>query len=125
MYIYKSMDDGLPVEEESEKGDNMRIIEVDGKPTSTVGIRYTSSDTGAAAGIQRTKSGRFVDTTHPEEKQTEYWADIPSGFMGGQRFRTTTREDLAVRFCWAACSWCHLGGRHTFGFCKLVAQPCL
>ena len=95
MYIYKSMDDGIPVDEESEKGDNMRIIEIDGKPTSTVGIRYTSSDTGAA-GTERTKSGRFVDAGRPDETQTEYWADIPSGFLGGQRFRTVSREDLAV-----------------------------
>ena len=121
MYLYKAMDDGIPVDPESDNGD-VRVIEVDGKPTQTLGIRYKSvDDTPPAAGIQRTKSGRFIDTFHPDETQTEYWADRPhSGLFGGERFRTVLAEDLAVSLFVESLAAASCANRKTFYFVILA-----
>ena len=52
----------------------------------------------AGTPAERTKSGRLVDTSPANETvvDEEYWADRPSGFCGGQRLRSTLKEDIAV-----------------------------
>ena len=99
MYIYKTMDTGLPDDDQDRFDENMRIIEVEGHPTSVVGIRYKTADTAPPpAGIARTVDGKLVDTSPQSEDvaHEEYWADRPSGFCGGKRLTSTLQEDVAV-----------------------------
>lgn len=101
MYIYRSMADGIPQEHEEALDDNMRVIEVEGKPTAVVGIRYkAATEAPPAVGIVRTTSGKLVDTSYAsgDLDEQEYWADRPSGICGGTRLTSTFREELAVRF---------------------------
>lgn len=100
MYIYQSMPDGIPHGPNGENlAETMRVIEVDGQPADVVGIRYKVTETPPPVGIERTKSGKLVDTGPQSEDvgEQEYWADLPSGCCGGQRLQQTLAEDLAVR----------------------------
>ena len=104
MYIYKTMDTGIPSDNEEHLDENMRVIEVEGQPTSVVGIRYKTADTAPPqAGIARTADGKLGDTgpQSAEVENEQYWADRPSGICGGQRLTSTLREDTAV---WASSS---------------------
>ena len=95
------MADGIPQEHEEALDDNMRVIEVEGKPTAVVGIRYkAATEAPPAVGIVRTTSGKLVDTSYAsgDLDEQEYWADRPSGICGGTRLTSTFREELAVRF---------------------------
>ena len=105
MYVYKALDTAMS---EGELEQNMRIIEVEGDPTSVVGIRYRPADTAAdttpnpAAGLGSITDDRQETTSsHDDEPDDQvYWADRPGGFFGGQRLRSTLHEDLVVRpFC--------------------------
>ena len=102
MYIYKAMDTGLPEDEEEYLDGNMRIIEVEGDPTSVVGIRYKPVDTDTtpnpAAGLGSAAEGRQEGTSSQDDDvdDQEYWADRSGGAFGGQRLRSTLHEDIAV-----------------------------
>lgn len=99
MYIYQSMPDGIPHGPNGENlAETMRVIEVDGQPADVVGIRYKVVDAPPPVGIERTTSGKLVDTGPQSEGagEQEYWADLPSGCCGGQRLTQTLAEDLAV-----------------------------
>ena len=98
MYIYQSMPDGITGPNGENLAEQVRIIEVDGAPAPVVGIRYKADSAPPPVGIERTKSGRLVDTGPQSEDvdDQEYWADKPSGFCGGQRLKQTLAEDLAV-----------------------------
>ncbi len=99
MYIYRSMADGIPREHEDALDENMRVIEVEGKPTAVLGIRYkAATDAPPPIGIGRTASGKLADTGPQidELEQQEYWADRPSGICGGTRLTSTFREELVV-----------------------------
>lgn len=102
MYIYKAMDTGVLEDANQNVDENMRVIEVEGQLTHVVGIRYKPVDSGAAAvpaGLALTDDGKLVDTSsHSDDvDDSEYWADRPSGFLGGKRLTSTLREDIAVR----------------------------
>lgn len=92
------MADGIPHEHEEELHENMRVIEVEGKPTAVVGIRYKAADDAPPSiGIAGTASGKLTDTgTVSDVDDSQYWADRSSGPCGGERFTSTFREDLAV-----------------------------
>lgn len=99
MYIYRSMADGIPREHEEALDENMRVIEVEGKPTAVLGIRYkATTDAPPPTGIARTASGKLADTGPQidELEQQVYWADRPSGICGGTRLTSTFREELVV-----------------------------
>ena len=99
MYIYRSMADGIPREHEEALDENMRVIEVEGKPTAVLGIRYkAATDAPPPIGIARTASGKSADTGPQidELEQQEYWADRPGGICGGTRLTSTFREELLV-----------------------------
>ena len=99
MYIYRSMADGISHQTEEELDENMRVIEVEGKPTAVVGIRYKAVDEAPPPiGIIRSASGKLADTGPQSEDidHQEYWAERPSGLCGGQRLTSTLREDLAA-----------------------------
>ena len=99
MYIYRSMADGIPREHEEALDENMRVIEVEGKPTAVLGIRYkAATDAPPPIGIARTASGKLADTGPQidELEQQEYWADRPGGICGGTRLTSTFREELVV-----------------------------
>lgn len=103
MYIYKTMDTGVTDEDQERFDENMRIIEVEGHPTSVVGIRYKTLDTAPPpAGIARTVDGKLADTGPQSEnvEHEEYWADRPSGLCGGKRLTSTLKEDTAVSPSW-------------------------
>jgi len=94
------MADGIPREHEEALDENMRVIEVEGKPTAVLGIRYkAATDAPPPIGIARTASGKSADTGPQidELEQQEYWADRPSGICGGTRLTSTFREELLVR----------------------------
>ena len=105
MYIYKAMDTGVPEDEDGYMEENIRIIEIEGDPTSVVGIRYRPVDTAAdttpnpAAGLGCTADDRQGATSSQDDKLDDhlYWADRSGGFLGGQRLRSTLHEDVAVR----------------------------
>ena len=102
MYIYKAMDTGVPELANEEVDENMRVIEVEGQLTEVVGIRYKTVEADAAAipaGLALTDDGKLVDTSphNDDVDDSEYWADRPSGFLGGKRLTSTLREDIAVR----------------------------
>ena len=93
------MADGIPREHEEALDENMRVIEVEGKPTAVLGIRYkAATDAPPPIGIARTASGKLADTGPQidELEQQEYWADRPSGICGGTRLTSTFREELVV-----------------------------
>ena len=102
MYIYKASNTGMS---EADMEQNFRIIEVEGDPTSVVGIRYRPVDTAAdttpnpAAGLGSTTDDRQETTSSQDDELDDqvYWADRPGGFWGGQRLRSTLHEDLKVR----------------------------
>jgi hypothetical protein len=99
MYIYRSMADGIPREHEEALDENMRVIEVEGKPTAVLGIRYkAATDAPPPIGTARTASGKLADTgpVTDELEPQEYWADRPSGICGGTRLTSTFREELVV-----------------------------
>lgn len=99
MYIYQSMPDGIPHGPNGENlAETVRVIEVDGQPADVVGIRYKVVDAPPSVGIERTTSGKLVDTGPQSEDvgEQEYWADLPSGCCGGRRLTQTLAEDLAV-----------------------------
>lgn len=101
MYIYQSMPDGIVHGPDGESlTDQLRIIEVEGEPSKHVGIRYKSTDEfGAPIGVSRTASGKLGDSGSGLEdlNEQQYWADKPSGFLGGRRLKETLAEDIAVR----------------------------
>ena len=102
MYIYQAMDTGVPEDENEDVDENMRVIEVEGQLTKIVGIRYKPVESGAAAspaGLALTDDGKLVDTSSQSDDvdDSEYWADRPSGFLGGKRLTSTLSEDIAVR----------------------------
>lgn len=91
------MADGIPRENEEALDENMRVIEVEGKPTAVLGIRYKgATEAPPPVGIARTASGKLADTgpQTDELEQQEYWADRPSGICGGTRLTSTFREEL-------------------------------
>ena len=101
MYIYKAMDTGVSEHANEKVDQNMRVIEVEGQLTEVVGIRYKPIEADAAAvpaGLALTDDGKLVDTSPQDDvDDSEYWADRPSGFLGGMRLTSTLREDVAVR----------------------------
>ncbi len=93
------MADGIPREHEEALDENMRVIEVEGKPTAVLGIRYkAATDAPPPIGTARTASGKLADTgpVTDELEPQEYWADRPSGICGGTRLTSTFREELVV-----------------------------
>ena len=98
MYIYQTLPSGIPADEDwNNVTEGMRIIELDGRPAPVVGIRYKAADKAPQSmGAARTESGRLAGPRSKEEPDVQYWADRPSGLCGGQRARTTFKEDFAV-----------------------------
>ena len=89
MYIYRTLDGGSP-KASAELGafkDDMRVIEVDGKPSNFVGIRFSPS---AAQ-----EHGKHIEQpadpyTYDEHGTPQYWVDRPKAA------RQACREDLAA-----------------------------
>ena len=98
MYIYQTLPSGIPADEDwNNVTEGMRIIELDGHPAPVVGIRYKATDkVPQSMGAARTESGRLAGPRSKDILDFEYWADRPSGLCGGQRARTSLKEDFAV-----------------------------
>ena len=78
MYIYRTFDGGTPAAsaEQARLRDDFRVIEVDGKPSSVVGIRFSPSAEGAQD--EKVHAEQPADPySYDSEGNPQYWPDRP------------------------------------------------
>ena len=77
MYIYRALDGGTPVAsaEQARLRDDFRVFDVDGKPSSVVGIRFSPS---AGAQDEKVHAEQPADPyIYDSEVTPQYWPDRP------------------------------------------------